>query len=139
MALSMEDLEFAFKLGQDNMIEKIKKIINLDNDDNILECDVCYEMSDNYIITGNTPNVICSNCNTEERELEELLPFEPDGHHSADAYKEMALEEQLEEIYETVVGDSGRDRFSHGELIQVLKDLYDDSKVLQNIDNYRSK
>ena len=51
----------------------------------------------------------------------------------------MALEEQLEEIYETVVGDSGRDRFSHGELIQVLKDLYDDSKVLQNIDNYRSK
>jgi len=101
MALSMEDLEFAFKLGQDNMIEKIKKIINLDN--------------------------------------EELLPFEPDGHHSADAYKEMALEEQLEEIYETVVGDSGRDRFSHGELIQVLKDLYDDSQVLQNIDDYRSK
>ena len=38
-------------------------------DDNILECDVCYEMSDDYIITGNTPNVICSNCNTEEREL----------------------------------------------------------------------
>ena len=92
MALSMEDLEFAFKLGQDNMIEKIKKIINLDNDDNILEFYVCYEMSDNYIITGNTPNVICSNCNTEERELEELLPFEPDGHHSADAYKEMAVE-----------------------------------------------
>ena len=116
-----------------------EKIINLDNDDNILECDVCYEMSDNYIITGNTPNVICSNCNTEERELEELLPFEPEGHYSADAYKEMALEEQLEEIYETVVGDSGRDRFSHGELIQFLKDLYDDSQVLQNIDDYRSK
>ena len=101
MALSMEDLEFAFKLGGENMVEKIQKIISLDN--------------------------------------EELLPFEPDGHNSSDAYKEMALEEQLEEIYETVVGDSGRDRFSHGELIQVLKDLYDDSKVLQNIDDYRSK
>ena len=70
---------------------------------------------------------------------EELLPFEPDGHNSSDAYKELALEEQLEEIYETVVGDSGRDRFSHGELIQVLKDLYDDSKALQNINDYRSK
>ena len=101
MALSMEDLEFAFKLGEENMVEKIQKIISLDN--------------------------------------EELLPFEPDGHNSSDAYKEMALEEQLEEIYETVVGDSGRDRFSHGELIQVLKDLYDDSQVLQNIDDYRSK
>jgi hypothetical protein len=74
------------------MIEKIKKIISLDN--------------------------------------EELLPFEPDGdgHHSADAYKEMALEEQLEEIYETVVGDNGRDRYSHDELIQWLKDLYDNRK-----------
>ena len=71
--------------------------------------------------------------------VDNVLVEEVDGHHSADAYKEMALEEQLEEIYETVVGDSGRDRFSHGELIQVFKDLYDDSQVLQNINDYMSK
>jgi hypothetical protein len=57
--------------------------------------------------------------------VDNVLVEEVDGYHSADAYKEMALEEQLEEIYETVVGDNGRERYSHGELIQWLKDLYD--------------
>jgi|TARA_Y100000296_G_scaffold12271_1_gene14252 hypothetical protein len=75
-----------------------------------------------------------------------LVEEETGGHHSADAYKEMALEEQLEdlekqldEIYESVVGDEGRERYTHEEFIQRLLDIYDDSQIFQRMEAYRDK
>ena len=144
MALGMKDLEFAFNLGKEHMIEKIKEILMAKDKSYKIHgttVDSSIDMPDSMDVYDRYGDWVDNVLVEEVMSLdnEELLPFEPDGHNSSDAYKEMALEEQLEEIYETVVGDSGRDRFSHGELIQVLKDLYDDSKVLQNINDYRSK
>ena len=144
MALGMKDLEFAFNLGKKHMIEKIKEIL-MEKDKSYkihgTTVDSSIDMPDSMDVYDRygdwVDNVLVEEVTSLDNE--DLLPFEPDGHHSSDAYKEMALEEQLEEIYETVVGDNGRDRFSHGELIQFLKDLYDESKVLQNIDAYRNK
>jgi len=45
----------------------------------------------------------------------------------------MTPTEQLEEIYESVVGINGRERFTHKELIAWLLEIYDDSQALQKI------
>ncbi len=107
MALGMKDLEFAFNLGKEHMIEKIKEILM-----------------------------------AKDKSIKE----ETGGHHSVDAYTEMALEEQLEdlekqldEIYESVVGDEGRERYTHEEFIQRLLDIYDDSQIFQRMEDYRDK
>ena len=38
------------------------------------------------------------------------------------------LQEQLDEIYESIVGDNGRERFTHEEFVQCLLDTYDYSQ-----------
>ena len=35
------------------------------------------------------------------------------------------LQEQLDEIYESIVGDKGRERYTHKEFIEHLLDIYD--------------
>jgi len=47
---------------------------------------------------------------------------------------EKELSQQLDEIYEAVVGDNGRERFTHEELIEVILDMYDNA-----VDVYRKK
>ena len=37
----------------------------------------------------------------------------------------MSLEEQLEEIYEALVGDNGMERFTHAEIIDWIYQLVD--------------
>ena len=40
----------------------------------------------------------------------------------------LTLEKQLNEIYEAVIGDNGRERFTHEELIEVILDMYDNTE-----------
>jgi len=40
----------------------------------------------------------------------------------------LTLEKQLDEIYEAVIGDNGRERFTHEELIEVILDMYDNTE-----------
>ena len=40
----------------------------------------------------------------------------------------LTFEKQLDQIYEAVVGDNGRERFTHEELIKVIFDIYDDAQ-----------
>jgi len=47
------------------------------------------------------------------------------------------LDLQLDEIYEMVVGDDGRKRYTHEEIIDVLKEYYDCYKYV--VDNIYSK
>ena len=35
------------------------------------------------------------------------------------------LQEQLDEIYESMVGDNGRERYTHEEIIDLVKEYYD--------------
>lgn len=42
----------------------------------------------------------------------------------------MTTEEQLEEIYETLVGDDGQERYTHEELIDYINQLLHHSEVL---------
>jgi|TARA_Y100000296_G_scaffold15065_1_gene17662 hypothetical protein len=47
------------------------------------------------------------------------------------------LDLQLDEIYEMVVGDNGRGRYTHAEIIDRLKEYYDCYKYV--VDNIYSK
>ena len=49
----------------------------------------------------------------------------------------LRLNEQLDEIYDMVVGDDGRKRYTHEEIIDVLKEYYDCYKYV--VDNIYSK
>ena len=151
MALGMKDLEFAFNLGKEHMIEKIKEILMTKDKSYKIHgttVDSSIDMPDSMDVYDRygdwVDNVLVEEVTSLDNE--EPLPYEPDGHHSADAYKEMALEEQLEdlekqldEIYESVVGDEGRERYTHEEFIQRLLDIYDDSQIFQRMEDYRDK
>lgn len=56
-----------------------------------------------------------------------------------DIAEELAIDrqKQLEEIYEVVVGDDGINRYTHEEIIDRLKEMYDCYKYV--IDNVYSK
>jgi len=42
-----------------------------------------------------------------------------------------ALSEELDEVYESIVGDNGRKRFTHKEFVAILLDLYDNNWATQ--------
>ena len=42
-----------------------------------------------------------------------------------------ALSEELDEVYESIVGDNGRERFTHKEFVAILLDLYDNNWATQ--------
>ena len=114
---------------------------------------------DNFMeeLTDNTNKIITIHCiektndnqfheENHRNRLSEKQIQNTGGHRSVDAYTEMALEEQLEdlekqldEIYESVVGDEGRERYTHEEFIQRLLDIYDDSQIFQRMEAYRDK
>lgn len=43
----------------------------------------------------------------------------------------MSVHYELEKIYEAVAGDDAINRFSHEELIQVIKDMYYSDQLIQ--------
>ncbi len=42
-----------------------------------------------------------------------------------------ALSEELDEVYESIVGDNGRKRLTHKEFVAILLDLYDNNWATQ--------
>jgi len=42
-----------------------------------------------------------------------------------------ALSEELDGVYESIVGDNGRKRFTHKEFVAILLDLYDNNWATQ--------
>ena len=48
-----------------------------------------------------------------------------------------ALSEELDEVYESIVGDNGRERFTHEEFVQCLLDTYDYSQKF--LDTFKVK